>query len=42
MEYTIINVCGHYEVYVQGKFICSGDTVNEAAKEAEKCLAEGR
>ena len=38
--YVIINVRGHYEVYLKenGKFICSGDTSTEAAKEAEKCL----
>ena len=42
MEMKVINVRGHYEVYYKGKFICSGDTMNEAVREAEKCLAEGR
>ena len=42
MDFKIINVQGHYEVYYKGKFICSGDTVNEAVKEAEKCLIERR
>jgi hypothetical protein len=38
----IIHVMGYYEVYVNGKFICSDDTRNEAVTEAEKCLAERR
>lgn len=38
----IRNVRGYYEVYINGKFICSGDTWNEAVTEAEKCLAERR
>jgi len=42
MAYKIINVRGHYEVYINGEFICSGDTQNEAAREAEKVLAERR
>jgi hypothetical protein len=42
MAYRIINVCGHYEVYINGEFICSGDTASEAAREAEKVLAERR
>ena len=42
MSYKIVNVCGHYEVYINGKFVCSGDTYNEASKEAEKCLSERR
>ena len=40
MEMKVINVRGHYEVYLKGKFICSGDTMSEAVREAEKCLAE--
>lgn len=40
MEMKVINVRGHYEVYLKGKFICSGDTMNEAVREAEKCLTE--
>lgn len=35
----IINVRGHYEVYINGRFVCSGDTLNEAVRETEKCLA---
>lgn len=42
MELKVINVRGHYEVYHNGKFVCSGDTMNEAVKEAEQCLEEGR
>ena len=39
----IIHVMDHYEVYdLNGNFICSGDTLNEAVMEAELCLAEGR
>lgn len=36
MEYDIINVRGHYEAYLNGKFICSGDTIKEVIKELEK------
>lgn len=28
----------HYEVYANGEFICSADTVTEAAKEADEYL----
>ena len=42
MSYQIIHVFGHYEVYINGQFVCSGDTYNEASREAEKCLAERR
>lgn len=42
MSYEIIHVMDHYEVYIKGKFVCSGDTPTEAAKEAEKALMEGR
>lgn len=28
-SYTIINVRGHLEAYLDGKFICSGDKMNE-------------
>ena len=40
MDYDIRNVRGHYEVFSNGEFICSGDTVNEAIREAEDYLAE--
>ena len=39
MDFQVINVRGHYEVYHRGKFICSGDTVTEAVREAEEYLA---
>lgn len=42
MAYQIKNVGGHYEVYINGEFICSGDTWNEAAREAERYLVERR
>ena len=42
MEYNIIHVMDHYEVYIQGEFICSEDTYSKATREAEKCLAERR
>lgn len=42
MAYQVINVRGHYEVYIDGKFVCSGDTINEAVREAEEYLAERR
>ena len=37
-RYKIINVHGHYEGYINGKFICSGDTYPEVARELEKEL----
>ena len=36
MEYEIINVRGHYEAYLNGKFICSGDSIKEVIKELAK------
>ena len=42
MSYQIINVNGHYEAYINGEFICSGDTYIEASREADKFLAERR
>ena len=42
MDFQVINVRGHYEVYYKGKFVCSGDTMHEAVREAEKCLMERR
>jgi hypothetical protein len=38
----IIHVMDHYEAYIDGMFVCSGDTRNEAVREAEKCLVERR
>lgn len=39
-DYTIIHVMDHYEVYVNGEFICSEDTYGRAVKEIEKYLTE--
>ena len=36
MDYKIINVRGHYEAYLHGQFICSGDTIMEVIKELTK------
>lgn len=35
MKYRIVNVNGHYEVYINGGFYCSADNMVEAAKEIE-------
>ena len=35
-EFKIIPVREHYEVYRNGKFFCSADTITEAAREIEK------
>ena len=32
-NYDIIHINGHYEAYLHGKFICSGDTKAEVEKE---------
>lgn len=34
-DYDIIHVNGHYEAYLNGQFICSGDTKAEVEKELE-------
>lgn len=34
-ETKIVHVQDHYEVYIDGEFYCSADTVVEAAKEIE-------
>lgn len=34
-SYEIVPVCGHYEVYINGKFYCTADDLNEAAREIE-------
>ena len=34
--YSIEPVRGHYEVYKNGSFMCSADTVVEAANEVDK------
>ena len=35
MNYKIVAVRGHYEVYIDGKFYCSADTPEEAARDIE-------
>lgn len=42
MDYRVVHVMEHYEVYINGMFICSGDTWNEAIMEADKALTERR
>ena len=41
-ECRIKNVDGHYEVYVNGEFYCSADTISEAALELENALTKER
>ena len=36
MDYQIIPVRGHYDVYLNGEFFCSADTQAEATKEIEE------
>lgn len=35
-NYDITFACGHYEVYIDGKFYCSTDSAQEAVKEVEE------
>ena len=35
MSYDIFHTNGHYEVYINGEFYCSTDSMHEAAKEIE-------
>ena len=39
-QYKIIDVRGHYEVYLEetGEFICSADTYDEAEEELKECV----
>lgn len=39
-SYEIKNVRGHYEVYKDGKFLCSADTRKEASEEVEASKKE--
>jgi hypothetical protein len=39
-EPIIIPVRGHYEAYLNGKFICSGDTKGEVERELENLESE--
>lgn len=41
-ETQIVHKRDHYEVYVDGMFVCSADTVVEAAKELDGYLEERR
>lgn len=34
-DFNIVHVNDHYEVYINGKFYCSADTITEAVKEIE-------
>ena len=38
MDVDYINVRGHVEVFIDGKFFCSADTLNEAIREVERSL----
>lgn len=38
----IVHKFDHYEGYVNGKFVCSGDTAVEVAKELEVYMADIR
>ena len=40
MSYQIIHVKGHYEVYVDGEFLCSADSFSEAQSEIKKYESE--
>lgn len=35
-DYRIVRAGGHYNVYIDGKFYCTADTVVEAAEEVDK------
>lgn len=41
-SFDILRVREHFEVYINGEFLCSADTYTEAAKEIEmvRCLEE--
>lgn len=39
-SYEIKNVNGHYEVYLNGLFYCSADTMPEAIEELEKGIGK--
>lgn len=42
VTYKIVRVMEHWHAYVEGKFICSGDTQKEVIEEVEKYLMERR
>ena len=35
MSYRIVPYYGHFQVYINGKFFCSADTMPEAIREVE-------
>jgi hypothetical protein len=39
-DLIIIPVNGHYEAYLNGKFICSGDTESEVERELKNLEGE--
>jgi hypothetical protein len=34
-KYSIIHIHDHYEIYINGRFYCSADTMEEAVREIE-------
>ena len=40
MNFDIVAVKEHYEVYINGKFYCSADTAQEAARDIEDFLGK--
>lgn len=38
MNFEIIGVAGHYDVYIESEFYCSTDTYSEAVDEVDKFL----
>lgn len=42
MDIRVVHVAGHYEVYVDGDFICSADTLDEAHFEVKEWLENHR
>lgn len=42
MEIRVVHNAGHYEVYVDGDFICSADSYSEASDEIKKYLENRR
>lgn len=38
MDIYVKNVAGHYEVYIDGDFICTADTLEEARFEVKEWL----
>ena len=39
-EYKIVPVNGHYDVYIDGKFYCSADTMPEAINDVKEARKE--